>query len=121
MVVFIGAIAVLLIGRNRYIRKPPSGSLLVRAARVTVSAIQIRWRLGKQSDRSHLLDYAKEVSPTIDAETSHNRFVDDLKQAFNACRVFAFYPFYWISYNQLSNNMVSQAAQMNVGTSCVPL
>lgn len=110
--VFTGSISVLIIGRQKYIRKPPSGSLLLRAIRVTIAAIQIRWRLGPKSNHTHILDYAKE-SGTI--ESDHNEFIDDLKKAMNSCRVFAFYPFYWVCYNQLAGNMVSQAAQMNVG------
>ena len=129
MLVFTGSIAVLFLGRDRYIRKPPRGSLLVRAARVVVSAFQLRWRLGKQPNREHILDYVKETPSLTDredndmtvAESSHNRFIDDLKQALSACRVFAFYPFYWISYNQISNNMISQAGQMNVGAFSVTL
>jgi proton-dependent oligopeptide transporter, POT family len=126
MLVFTGSIAVLLFGRRYYIQNPPHGSLLIRASRVSIAAIQIRRRLGKQNDRNHILDYAKEMpsttsddsSPTT-TESSHNRFIEDLKQALRACRVFAFYPFYWISYNQLSNNMISQAAQMNTGISSI--
>lgn len=122
-VVFTGSMVVLFFGRRKFILKPPSGSLLVRAARVTWMAIRVRLRLGKQPDRPHLLDYAKENPSSDDSATSasssHNQFIDDLKQAWRACYVFAFYPFYWISYNQLSNNMVSQAAQMNVGQSIV--
>jgi POT family proton-dependent oligopeptide transporter len=123
-IVFVGAIIVLIIGRNRYVQKPPSGSLLIRAARVTVIAIRMRWRLGKQPDRPDLLDYAKEMPSPIDhngkvtvTNLSNNQFIDDLKKAMSACRVFAFYPLYWICYNQFGTNLVSQAAQMNVGES----
>src|SRR5206468_792717 len=44
-----------------------------------------------------------------------DNFVNDLKSALEACRVFLFYPIYWCCYNQLSNNLVSQAATMNTG------
>ncbi|UJR19089.1 hypothetical protein I4U23_022220 [Adineta vaga] len=121
-VVFVGAIIVLIIGRNRYVQKAPSGSLLIRATRVTATAIRMRWRMGKQSDRSSLLDYAKVIPSSIDhneletgTEANNNQFIDDLKKAVRACRVFAFYPLYWICYNQFGTNLVSQAAQMNVG------
>ncbi|CAF3542295.1 unnamed protein product [Rotaria sp. Silwood1] len=60
-VAFVGAIVVLVIGRDRYVQIPPSGSLLVRAGSVTVTAIRMRWKLGKQSDRPDLLDYAKKI------------------------------------------------------------
>ncbi|CAF4462076.1 unnamed protein product [Rotaria sp. Silwood2] len=122
LIVFIGAIVVLIVGRNRYVQKPPSGSLLIRAGRVIGTAIQKRWRFGKQPNHRNLLDYAKETSPQVDengrgivAVVNNNAFVDDLKKAVRSCRVFLFYPFYWICYNQMSTNLISQAAQMNVG------
>lgn len=118
MIVFTGSIFVLLIGRRRYIRNPPSGSLIVRAFRVIRTAIRMRWKLGKQEGKNNLLDYAKEIEPTNDSvenKEDNNQFIEDLKQALRACRVFAFYPFYWVCYNQLIGNLTSQAAQMNVG------
>lgn len=122
MVVFNGSIIVLIFGRKRYIKNPPSGSLIVRAIRVIKIAIQMRWKLGKQENKTHILDYAKENETTnentekkVEIEENRNQFIDDLKQAIRACRVFAFYPFYWVCYNQLVGNLTSQAAQMNVG------
>jgi POT family proton-dependent oligopeptide transporter len=106
------------VGRKRYIRHPPTGSLIIRAFCVIKTAIQRRWKLGKQDDKKHILDYAKEIeSVNNKGETKENinQFIDDLKQVIRACRVFAFYPFYWICYNQLVGNLTSQAAQMNVG------
>ena len=126
LLVFTGSIIVLLVGRRRYIQTPPNGSLLVRAFHTIKIALRIRWKLGKQEHKKHFLDYAKEtqLSNEITIETTDkkekteqniNQFIDDLKQALRACRVFAFYPFYWICYNQLVGNLTSQAAQMNVG------
>ncbi|CAF1059108.1 unnamed protein product [Adineta steineri] len=122
LVVFTGAIIVLVAGRSRYIRAPPTGSLLLRAARVIIKAIRMRSKLGKQANRSHLFDYAKEFPSSTDqdeqktmAQINQNQFIDDLKKATSACRVFIFYPFYWVCYNQLGTNLVSQAAQMDVG------
>ena len=122
LIVFNGSIIVLFVGRRRYIRSPPSGSLLIKAFRVFRTAIQMRWKLGKQEDRRHLLDYAKEIESSTENinekgedKENVNRFVDDLKQVLRSCRVFAFYPFYWICLNQMTSNLVSQAAQMDVG------
>lgn len=41
-----------------------------------------------------------------------DKFIDDVKQTLNACKVFAFYPIIWVCYSQLSSNLVSQAAEM---------
>ena len=83
----------------------------------------MRWKLGKQEDKKHFLDYAKDIQLPSENITEKgeikkqnvNQFIDDLKQVMRSCRVFAFYPFYWICYNQMMSNLVSQAAQMNVG------
>ena len=122
LIVFSGSIIVLFVGRRRYIRSSPNGSLLIRAFRVIKTAVRIRWKLGKQEDKKHFLDYAKEIESSNEntntkekTEQNINQFINDLKQAIRACRVFAFYPFYWVCYNQLIGNLTSQAAQMNVG------
>ena len=39
-------------------------------------------------------------------------FIPELRRALTACKVFAFYPIFWVIYNQLSTNFVAQAAQM---------
>ncbi|KAJ5464443.1 uncharacterized protein N7458_000129 [Penicillium daleae] len=41
-----------------------------------------------------------------------DHFIDELKRALVACRVFAFYPIYWVVYGQFSGNFVTQAGQM---------
>ena len=122
LIVFIGATIVLLVGRQRYVRSPPSGSLVIQAFRVFKTAIRMRWKLGKQNDKEHLLDYAKVIESSTEnvnekgeIKQNVNQFIDDLKQVMRSCRVFAFYPFYWICYNQMVSNLVSQAAQMDVG------
>ena len=35
-------------------------------------------------------------------------FVDEIKRALVACRVFLFYPIYWVVYSQMLNNFISQ-------------
>lgn len=38
-----------------------------------------------------------------------------LKRTAAACKVFLFYPIYWIAYGQMNSNLVSQAATMQTG------
>jgi proton-dependent oligopeptide transporter, POT family len=122
LIVFHGSIIALFVGRRRFRRTSPHGSLLLRAYHVISRAVRNRWTIGKQLDKKHLLDYAKDVvtsdneqNASMSDKNDHNRFVDDLKQAIHVCRVFALYPFYAVCYNQLIGNLTSQAAQMNVG------
>jgi len=46
--------------------------------------------------------------------TFDDEFVEEVRRAVKACQVFLFYPLYWISYNQLNNNLTSQAATMTL-------
>ncbi|UKZ73405.1 hypothetical protein TrVFT333_001052 [Trichoderma virens FT-333] len=43
----------------------------------------------------------------------NDHFVEELKRAIRACKVFVFYPIFWVGYGQFSTNFVTQAGQMN--------
>ena len=45
--------------------------------------------------------------------TWSDEFVDELKRTALACQVSLFMPLYWISYNQMVTNLISQAATMS--------
>lgn len=36
------------------------------------------------------------------------------QRGFAACQVFLWYPIYWLSYGQMNNNLISQAATMKL-------
>jgi POT family proton-dependent oligopeptide transporter len=37
-------------------------------------------------------------------------FIEEIKRALVACRVFVFYPIYWVVYSQMLNNFISQGS-----------
>lgn len=41
-----------------------------------------------------------------------DQFIEEMKRALVACRVFCFYPIYWLLYGQMSSNFVSMAGTM---------
>ncbi|KAJ1923499.1 peptide transporter ptr2 [Tieghemiomyces parasiticus] len=47
--------------------------------------------------------------------TWDDQFIDDLKRTLRACKVFLFYPIYWLCYSQITNNLISQASTMDTG------
>ncbi|KAJ1661099.1 peptide transporter ptr2 [Dispira simplex] len=47
--------------------------------------------------------------------TWDDTFVEDLGRTLRACKVFLIYPIFWVCYNQMSNNLASQAATMKRG------
>lgn len=98
---------VLLLGRKFYVVRPPQGSIITDAFRALWIMVKSRnmdapkpsWQLERNG-----------VQATLPWD---DHFIDELKRALVACRVFAFYPIYWVVYGQFSSNFVTQAGQMN--------
>ncbi|RIB22879.1 POT family-domain-containing protein [Gigaspora rosea] len=109
LLMFCFAILVLLTGKNKLIKKPPSGSALLNCFRVIRVAIS--------HDRS--LENAKPSNMTADDKvkkrvTWDDDFVDQVRLGLQTIRVFLFFPIYWVCYSQMFNNLISQAATMQV-------
>ncbi|KKK21638.1 hypothetical protein P175DRAFT_0500965 [Aspergillus ochraceoroseus IBT 24754] len=97
---------VLVFGRKYYVVRPPQGSVITNAFRAlwimvinrNLDAPKPSWQATNGGQRTNL--------PWDD------HFIDELKRALVACRVFCFYPIYWVVYGQFSGNFVTQAGQM---------
>lgn len=101
---FVGTL-VLVLGRKVYVVRPPQGSIITDAFRVIFMMIK-----GRNMDApkpSHQAALGKTATLRWD-----DHFVEEVKRALIACKVFAFYPIYWVVYGQFSANFVSQAGQM---------
>lgn len=93
--IFLVGTLVLVLGRKLYIVRPPQGSVITDAFRVLWISITNRNMdaakpsyhagLGKDTSKLHWND----------------KFVDEVKRALVACKVFTFYPIYWVVYGQV--------------------
>ncbi|KAH6627023.1 POT family-domain-containing protein [Chaetomium sp. MPI-SDFR-AT-0129] len=115
---------VLLWGRHRYKRVPPQGSVLGRSFKLFLLANKGRWSINPVKTYRQLHDgtFWENVKPSrFDAATRpkwmdfNDAWVDEVHRGFNACAVFLWYPLFWLCYNQINNNLISQAATMKVG------
>lgn len=114
---------VLVWGRKRYKRAPPTGSVLSKATQIFMLANKGRWSLNPVSTYKHLHDgtFWENVKPS-NIEPAHrpawmtfdDKWVDEVRRGFAACAVFCWFPIYWLTYNQLNNNLTSQAAVMKL-------
>lgn len=103
---FIVGTTTVLLGRKFYVVRPPQGSIIT-------DAFKALWIMVINRN----MDAPK---PTWQAENGGRRtsfpwddhFIDELKRALVACKVFCFYPIYWVVYTQFSGNFVTQAGQM---------
>ncbi|KIO00277.1 hypothetical protein M404DRAFT_963670 [Pisolithus tinctorius Marx 270] len=120
-VVFILSPLVLWYGHGKYHTSPPTGSVLATAVRVWRYAMRGRWSWNPIKTIRNLTadDFWESAKPSkvIGEKPAWMRFddnwVEELRRGFKACSVFLWFPIYWLSYNQLNNNLTSQAATMS--------
>lgn len=104
--------AVLFFGRNRFTILPAQPSALPEALRAMWLAVCDGFSLNNVKATHQKAKHNRQV-PWTDV------FVEELQTALEACRIlFAAWPVLWLCRGQISNNLVSQAAQME--TSGVP-
>ncbi|KAI8870237.1 PTR2-domain-containing protein [Ramicandelaber brevisporus] len=118
------------IAGNRYYRHvAPTGSIMMLAGQAVklglkrsreAAAAGLRLVHTQGQYRPGRLDWAKPSTfrPAEKAELQvqwNDIFIDELKRTLKACKVFLFFPIYWVCYMQITNNLVSQASVMNSG------
>ncbi|RSM08932.1 hypothetical protein CEP52_004391 [Fusarium oligoseptatum] len=96
---------VLLLGRNRFYRRKPEASFRAKLLSALGCAIRGGFNLDSAMPAVQLEKHGRTV-PWDD------QYVEDLRQALQACRVWAIYPIVWLCYEQNQTNLVSQSGQM---------
>lgn len=102
-VAFLVGITVFVFGKYTYTIRPPTESILSRAT----AALRSAW--------SNKDPVAAEEGFFYRADPSRfsRQFIADLTQALNACKVFLLFPFYWLLYNQMQTNFITQGMWMD--------
>lgn len=123
---FAMAICVFVAGNRFYYKPGPSESVIIKAWSLFKFANK-RARLPENKEARKVsksaLDFAKRNTElpnaaewdqaTCEKATAwDDQFVEELKQTVMACKIFGPLSIYWVCYNQLSNNLLSQAGQM---------
>ncbi|SJL09229.1 related to PTR2-Di-and tripeptide permease [Armillaria ostoyae] len=119
-IVFLLCPIVLWYGRNRYTHSPPTGSVLATSLRILRLALRGKFSLNpvttwKSLNAPDFWDGAKpsnQKGALPKWMVFDDQWVDEVARGFKACGVFLWYPLYWLCYNQLNNNLTSQAAVM---------
>uniref|UniRef100_A0A8H7XYY1 Uncharacterized protein n=1 Tax=Psilocybe cubensis TaxID=181762 RepID=A0A8H7XYY1_PSICU len=120
--VFLLCPLVLYIGRNKYERSPPTGSVLATAIKLWRHAARGKWSLNPVTTYRNMTapGFWENAKPSkIVGEKPawmnfDDQWVDEVQRGIKACGVFLWYPIYWLTYNQLNNNLTSQAATMTL-------
>jgi len=95
----------LIMRRKSYVVRPPQGSIITDAFKALGMMIKAR---NTQAPKPSWRVANGKTKPV----NWNDHFVDELNRALRACKVFVFYPIFWVCYGQFSSNFVSQAAQM---------
>jgi POT family proton-dependent oligopeptide transporter len=119
--IFLICPAIMAWGKKRYTQAKPQGSVLSKAMRILMFAQKGRWSINPVRTWKNMHDgtFWESVKPSNIAPanrpswmTFDDQWVDEVARGFAACAVFAWYPLYWITYNQLNNNLTAQADTM---------
>lgn len=101
---FVIALVVLYIGKDQYVKVPVSDKVINKAFKCCWIAIKNKF------------NYDAAV-PSLNPEAAYpwtDKFVLEVRRALRACKVFVFYPVYWVVYGQMLNNFISQAGEMEL-------
>lgn len=102
---FLCGLTVLIFGKKLYVVTPPQGSVIT-------DAFKAMWIMVRNR-------HSDAPKPSFTGKRAGNpklpwddKFIDELKRALIACRVFCFYPIYWVCYGQFSGNFISQGTYL---------
>ena len=114
---------VLVLCKKMYRLTPPQGSVLGKAMRLFLFANKGKWRLNPIAcwKSLHNGQFWEDVKPSrIPPEarpawmTFDDAWAEEVGRGFRACEVFLWLPLYWLTYNQLNNNLTAQAGSMTL-------
>lgn len=111
---------VLWLCRNKYHKSPPTGSVLIRAFKLLGLATKGKWSINPVTTRKNFKGerFWEDVKPSHLGSNKpawmqfDDAWVDQVARGLRACSCFTWIPLYWLSYNQMNNNLTSQAATM---------
>ncbi|KAF3003585.1 hypothetical protein E8E13_006758 [Curvularia kusanoi] len=106
--------------RNKYYKSPPTGSVLIRAFKLLGLATKGKWSVNPVTTRKNFKSerFWEDVKPSHLGSNKpqwmqfDDAWVDQVARGLRACSCFTWIPLYWLSYNQMNNNLTSQAATM---------
>ncbi|KAJ2985844.1 hypothetical protein NUW58_g5319 [Xylaria curta] len=123
-VLFLSCPIVLIAFKKKYVRRPPTGSVIGKFFSLIGLGMKGRWTANPVQLWKNIREpgFFERVKPSNIPEserpawmTFDDNWVDEVRRGVKACQVFFLYPIYWLPYNQLNNNLISQAATMVLG------
>ncbi|KAF2842894.1 MFS peptide transporter [Patellaria atrata CBS 101060] len=112
---------VLFIFNKRYVHREPTGSVLGKSMKLISYALKGKTSINPVTTVNNIKSprFWEDVKPSnVQTKpkwmTFDDAWVDEVARGMKACTVFLFYPLFWLAYNQIDGNLVSQAATMEL-------
>ncbi|KAJ4363370.1 peptide transporter ptr2 [Neocucurbitaria cava] len=99
------AMLMLIFGKKWFVRIPHKNNAIPQATKIIICAVRNGFRMERTNPEYQLEHHHKKV-------TWSNRLVDELTRGLRACRVLLAFVMFYICFDQMQNNLISQAAQM---------
>lgn len=122
-VIFACTLPLMFVCRKFYKKRAPEGSVLGPAVKLLFMAMKGRWHINPVATYKHINDgtFWNSVKPSNMSPEARPKWmifddawVDEVARGWSACVVFLWLPLYWLTYNQINNNLTSQAATMSL-------
>ncbi|OHW98012.1 POT family protein [Colletotrichum incanum] len=98
-------------GQKKYVKVPPEGSAIIDALRVT--RIAIKEKGFENATPSALRENGHDTHYIIASEARYtDEYVMDVMRGLKSCKMFLFFPLYFVGWIQIWNNLISQAGEM---------
>lgn len=102
------AMIMLICGKHWYVKVPHKVNVLPQAAKIVACAARHGFKMERADPEFQLEHFGKTVSWTV-------TLVDELARGLRACRVLIAFVMFWLCFDQMQNNLISQAGQMKTG------
>ncbi|KAF1970815.1 MFS general substrate transporter [Bimuria novae-zelandiae CBS 107.79] len=102
------SLVTLLIGNSRFVRAPHESKVFAQSSKILLCAACNGFQLAR-TDPKYQLEYRQKVVPWS------SRLVSELCRALRACRILLAFIMFYICFDQMQNNLISQSAQMETG------
>ncbi|KAI5289832.1 peptide transporter ptr2 [Ascosphaera acerosa] len=108
LIMFVIGFGVLIAGRKKYVVKKPNGSIVFFAFRAMWMGLKAKGNLDVAKP-----SHQRAIGGPTDLPWD-DIFIEEIKRTMVACKVFLYYPIYYICYQQMLNNFISQAGTMEL-------
>ncbi|KAL0933971.1 peptide transporter ptr2-like protein 1 [Colletotrichum truncatum] len=111
LIAIIISAGVFISGQKKYLKVPPEGSAIVDACRVTNIAIKERGFKNATPSALRVSGHLERY-PVAQEPKYTDEYVMDVMRGLNSCKMFLFFPLYFVCWIQIWNNLISQAGTM---------